>query len=234
MPAMTASAIVKEFGVPPGLTTEKAVRVEPNPDEETTDNGSSLSDNEASSTSESTEAMHPAMRSFLTPPAANRRSALQQAGDKVLGNMVLPPASANNSRKKGAAKAKAPLTNAAKAPLSNDRVQTMANRRGPAVVASQPAVVASQDKPMRQTQIPYIDSSYQAPDMAMPMKVSMCASFNIDLVAPLHTLDPLLPAKKRPIFDCEAGHVRAFDRSAPLKKRVPEHLLQDPVHVVSF
>ena len=46
--------------------------------------------------------------------------------------------------------------------------------------------------------------------------------------------DPLLPAKKRPIFDLEAGYVRAFDRSAPLKKRVPEHLLQDPVHVVSF
>jgi len=94
-------SIIQEFGLPAQLekksayqetlwdidTKDTLARLEP--DDETADNGSSLSDNEASCSTDSNEP-HPAMLSFLAPAVASRRNSLRQMGQDVLGNMSMP------------------------------------------------------------------------------------------------------------------------------------------------
>lgn len=94
-------SIIQEFGLPAQLEKESAYQetlwdvdtkdtlARLKPDDETTDNGSSLSDNEASCSTDSNEP-HPAMLSFLAPAVASRRNALRQMGQDVLGNMSMP------------------------------------------------------------------------------------------------------------------------------------------------
>jgi len=258
----TMSSIIKGFGTP--QVSNKICRQCPTgpqdkaacgrqPDEVSTDHGSprlDLSDNEASWSSGSvTHEVHPAMCSFLGPQPVSRRSALQQMGQEVLGNMsaVLPAAASRRKKAKAAAKKLMPPM-----PVKSPLAQAQANAALMAQPQAPPQPVAARMAPPQPTaprvaalepaasRVPMKDTPrYHATltqEPGIPWKVGTCASFYLDLATPLsNTLDPELPAKKRPIFEPGQDTPVAFDRNSPLKKRVTEYLVkQEPSYVGGF
>jgi len=118
---------------------------------------------------------------------------------------------------------KQPLQPQPPPPTSYTRNQQQSSGPPPGAMLQMPKVPGPQ-VPQRLpiTESPFVRS-------LTPMKVENCCSFSGYFnTRPSSFMDPSLPLKKQPIFKCEPGaDVRAFDPQNPLKKRVPDALLQD-------
>jgi hypothetical protein len=244
---MALSHIIDGFA-PPASCDKEQVCARLQIDDDSTDHGSTFSDNEASVDNESTvysESMHLPyeVRHHVAPSApfapaplpsaADRRSELRKMGMQVLGNMAPHMTPGANGRSK---KAKGNATTERykdKQLRVNQQAPDYSRQRMPCEPAASSYMKSQQPYAGAMLQMPLLPGpqvALRTPQMSPlamlePMKVTNCASFNIDTKFLASFVD--LPLKKRPIFESAPGMTRAYNARNPLKKHVSDCLLQD-------
>lgn len=253
------SSILMEFGTPAGA--DKLTQcVNVHADDDTTDHGSSHSDNEVSSTSESglpSEGSKPTTAAAAPSISAAdaRRNELQKAGLEVLGHMSLCMAPNGGRGKKGRTqRGKQQQANAASFLKLGVQRQQPGKQQKAAPAALQtplmPGLLAAPEQPVIETSStnkikkpmvpgPLPKAPSPVTDSAeVPAKVENLSSFGYAMFPAAGCQDPELPVKMRTLlFDSDSPPgtlVSSFNPSNPLKKRVPACLLQDPEPVLKI
>lgn len=249
------SSIIMEFAPPP-MDDKVSVNGEPRMEDESTDHGSILSDNDVSVDHETNvsvesecgmhmfearQAPHPVLG---LPNAAARRSELRKAGLEVLGNLSLsttPDTIASGAKGKSHATRQGARAQQPPLPPPPQRHHQSARAEYPQQMAASMPQVSGPVRQMPLVPGPQARQWSKAPavpqpeESQVPWKVEHLASFGALGAAPLILPDGQreFPVKKQPLFKTAPGADRlAFDPYTPLKKRVPEALLQDPKPVL--
>jgi hypothetical protein len=220
----TIAQLVQQIGVPQ-VTCEAEIMEKAAAgilqDEETTDNGSILSDNDVSISSGSQSARQeaPAAAHLLTSNAvASRRDALRQAGQEVLVK-ISPSGVVPGSRKKA--------QNATAAQQPRRRQQKQKADVVPVERHQQPTVKAPVVPAVAVNSAPTVPDALEPLSKETPMKVHgmVSTSRKAAVLSNNSKLDLTMPVKKHPILaETQKG---SYDPNCPLKKRVPQFLLEE-------